>query len=66
MTNSPTDKNVMLALDWHSGSDNVQFSYPTGQLPTEADAVKLVEISDYIGEAAISMAARTEFEDPRS
>ncbi|MBB3571780.1 hypothetical protein FHX05_005931 [Rhizobium sp. BK491] len=43
-----------------------RIGYYTGQLPTEADAVKLVEISDYIGEAAISMAARTEFEDPRS
>jgi len=66
MTTSPTDKNVMLAFDWHSGSDNVQFSYWMGQLPIELEAVKLVEISDYTGEAAISRAARTEFEDPRS
>ena len=63
MTNSLTDKNVMLDLGAYSGSDSGQFSY---SVPTEIDAVKFVELSHSIGEAAISRAARAEFEDPRS
>lgn len=63
MTNSPTDKNVMLDLGAYSGSDSEQFSC---SVPTEIGAVKFVEISHYKGEVAISRADRTAFEDPRS